>query len=102
MESHFPDCHTRFLTVFQPTLAKFLGQFGEGMCVVLFEAKKIDGKPAIDITKVNHFTLSWEQANLKWTLPFASILPFKYCPVDNEQMKGNWNYCPFHGIKLDK
>ncbi len=90
------------LKTFQPTLAKLLGQFGEGMCVFLFEAKQTDGKPAIDITKVNHFTLSWEQTNFKWTLPFASILPFKYCPVDNEQMKGNWNYCPFHGAKLDK
>jgi hypothetical protein len=100
-ENISPDA-TRMLSYFQPTLAKLLGQFGEGMHVFLFEAKQIDGKPAIDITKVYHFSLSWEQANLKWTLPFASILPPKYCPVDNEQMKGNWYYCPFHGAKLDK
>ena len=93
---------TQVLTYFQPTLAKLLGQFGEGMHIFLFEAKQTDDKPAIDITKINHFTLSWEQTNLKWTLPFASILPAKYCPIDNEQMKGNWNYCPFHGVKLDK
>ena len=93
---------TQLLKSFQPSLAKLLGQFGEGMCIFIFEAKQIDGKPATDITKVNHFTLSWEQANLKWTLPLASILPPKYCPVDNEQMKGNWSFCPFHGIKLDK
>ena len=100
-ENISPDA-SQMLKYFQPTLAKLLGQFGEGMHVFLFESKQIKGEPVIDITKVNHFTLIWEQANLKWTLPFASILPLKYCPVDNEQMKGNWNYCPFHGIKLDK
>ena len=93
---------TTMLNNIRPTLAKLLGQFGEGMCIFLFEAKQIDGKPAMDVTKVNYFTLNWEQTTLKWSLPFASILPPKYCPVDNEQMKGNWSYCPFHGVKLDK
>lgn len=86
----------------QPMMAQMLGQFGEGMRIFLFKAQQVSGKPAIDITKPNTFSLSWDQVNVKWTLPFASILPPKFCPVDNEPMKGNWNYCPIHGAKLDK
>jgi len=91
---------TQLIKNLQPIMAQMLGQFGEGMRIFLFEAKKVSGKPAMDITKTNTFSLKWEQVNLNWKLPFASILPSKYCPIDNEQMKGNWNYCPIHGAKL--
>ncbi|HEY8894838.1 MAG TPA: hypothetical protein VIM79_08475 [Niastella sp.] len=84
----------------QPVIAQMLGQFGEGMRIFVFNAKQVNGKPAIEIDKANYFTLMWGGSKLKWTLPFASILPPKFCPVDNEEMKGNWMYCPFHGEKL--
>lgn len=87
---------------FQPVMSQMLGQFGAGMRVFLFDAKKKNGRPIIDIATVNNFTLSWEQISIRWTLPFSSALPPKYCPVDGEQMKGNWNYCPVHGVKLSE
>lgn len=92
----------QLLSTLQPVMSQILGQFGEGMRVFLFDAKKLNGKPVIDIAKTNSFTLSWAQTSVKWVLPFASVLPPKFCPADNEQMKGNWKYCPLHGIKLDK
>ncbi len=85
----------------QPMMTQLLGQFGEGMRIFVFDAKKINGKPVIDITQANKFILSWEEVNLKWKLPLASVLPPKHCSVDGETMKGNWIYCPFHGVKLD-
>jgi hypothetical protein len=84
----------------QPTVSKMLGQFGNGMTIFLFDAKNENGNLSFDVRKPNRFILSWDHASFTWRLPFASVLPLKYCPVDNEPMKGNWNYCPIHGAKL--
>jgi len=87
---------------FKPTMSQLLGQFGEGMQIVLFKAKKINGKPSIELTRKNSFTLELAQQRLKWSMPFASLMPPKYCPIDKEIMKGNWDFCPEHGVKLEK
>jgi len=89
------------LETFKPVMAQMLGQFGRGMCIFLFKQKMIAGKPAIDITKKNSFSIGWNNAKANWQLPLVSTLPPKYCPVDHEQMKGNWSFCPIHGVKLD-
>jgi len=89
----------RMVNQFQPIMAKLLGQFGDGMHVFLFDGTN-NGKPAFEVDKPNRFLLTWEGASAKYTLPLASVLPPKYCPIDREQMQGNWNYCPIHGAKL--
>jgi hypothetical protein len=90
----------RMVNQFQPIMARLLGQFGDGMHVFLFDGTAGNGKPAYDVDKSNHFLLTWEGASAKWSLPLASVLPPKICPVDKEPMQGNWNYCPIHGAKL--
>ena len=85
----------------EPMLKQVLGQFGGGMRIFLFRAKKVNGMNAMDVRAKNSFRLSWGQTNLLWSLPLASLMPPKYCPVDKEKMKGNWSFCPFHGTKLD-
>lgn len=85
----------------EPMMAKMLGQFGGGMKIFLFKAKKANGEPVINVSTKNKFTLSWNSTDLSWKLPFSSVLPPKRCPVDNEQMKGNWNFCPEHGTPLN-
>ena len=90
------------INLFKPMMAQLVGQFGEGMQVILFKAKQIKGKPAIDLTRKNSFTLELAQHRLKWSTPFGSLLPPKYCPIDKETMKGNWDFCPEHGVKLEK
>lgn len=90
----------RMVNQFQPLMAKLLGQFGDGMHIFLFDGTAGNGKPAFDVDKPNHFVLTWESATAKWSLPLASVLPPKFCPVDHEQMQGTWSYCPVHGTKL--
>jgi hypothetical protein len=90
----------RMVNQFTPIMAKLLGQFGDGMHVFLFDGTAGNGRPAFDVDKPNRFLLTWEGATTKWSLPLASVLPPKYCPVDKEPMQGNWNYCPIHGAKL--
>jgi hypothetical protein len=86
----------------QPKIAQIFGQFGEGMRIYIFKAKKINGEPVINVMAKNNFKLKWDTTSLSWALPISSALPPKFCPVDHEQMKGNWSYCPIHGVKLDK
>jgi len=88
------------LSRFEGPLEKMLGQFGTGMRIFLFDAKNEKGVVSFNEMKPNRFTLTWDQVKFTWNLPFSSVLPAKYCPVDNEPMKGNWQYCPFHGAKL--
>jgi hypothetical protein len=83
-----------------PTLAQMLGQFGSGLHIFVFKADQKNGEPGFNITKKNRFTLSWDNKSFKWKLPFASALEPKHCPVDGEEMKGNWNFCPEHGTVL--
>lgn len=101
-ENDLSPLASSMLLSMRPTLAKMLGQMGEGMQIYLFDIKGSGGKPLVfDIGRKNRFLLTWGDVSLKWSLPLAAALPSKYCPIDQEVMKGNWDYCPFHGVKLN-
>ncbi|MFC4818481.1 MULTISPECIES: hypothetical protein [unclassified Flavobacterium] len=91
----------KIVTDLEPMLAKMLGQFGEGMQIIVFKMPETYGKDGLDISKKNNFSLHWNSTTLKWKLPFASVLPIKHCPIDQEEMKGNWDFCPEHGKSLN-
>lgn len=92
----------KLLNKLEPLNQNLLGQYGKGARYFLFDSKLNQKQEQIDISKSNSFSLNWDNNSLKWVLPFSSILPTKYCPVDKEIMKGNWIYCPIHGVKLEK
>jgi hypothetical protein len=101
-ESEFSEETNRMIETLKPIMKNLLGQFGEGMQLFLFKTKKDKkGGNSILIQKENNLNLQWNNVSLKWKLPFASVLALKYCPIDIEEMKGNWNYCPTHGKKLE-
>lgn len=84
----------------RPMFAQMFGQFGEGINFYLFEVKDKDGKNIIDEHEVNTFTIKHSDKSFEFNLPIVSLMAPKACPIDSEEMKGNWNYCPIHGVKL--
>lgn len=84
----------------RPMFAQMFGQMGEGMNFYLFEVKDRNGKNIIDENEVNTFTIKHSDKSFEYNLPLVSLMAPKACPVDSEEMKGNWNYCPIHGVKL--
>lgn len=84
----------------QPMFAKMFGQMGNGMHFYAFEVKDKKGNNLIDETKEGEFIVAHSNTIFKWRLPLVSLLKSKVCSEDNEEMKGNWKFCPFHGVKL--
>lgn len=88
-----------FAESIRASLSKSFGTFGQDLHTYVF---KLQGKLIIDAAKENRFIVTWDKIKFNWKMPFPSLLPPKFCPIDNQIMKGNWIYCPFHGTKLDK
>ena len=90
----------KIIVELKPIMEKMLGQFGEGMRILIFKAPNSNVENTIDIKKSGGFTVNWDATTLVWKLPFYSVLTPKFCPIDNEEMKGNWTFCPEHGEEL--
>jgi len=85
----------------KPMFAQVLGQMGQGMHFFFFSVQNNKNEAMISATKPGGFTVIYADNEFKWTLPLATLLPPKFCPVDKEKMQGNWKYCPIHGKSLD-
>lgn len=90
------------LTMMRPVMAQALGQFGEGMNFYMFEISDKKGVSKIQAAKKGGFTVKHSDQEFVWSLPLSTLIPNLFCPVDNEQLSGKWNYCPIHGDKLKK
>lgn len=88
------------LGVMKPILANMLGPMGTNMHFFVFPGTNKSAKPVADSKSENEFTVKIGTASYKWKLPLASLLPPKFCPIDQEKMKGDWKFCPYHGEKL--
>ncbi len=85
----------------KPALASSLGEMGVNLSFYYFKIKDSNGKNIYNEKEKGELIINFFNKEYKWILPMISLLPPKYCPIDNDKMKGNWKYCPFHGIKLD-
>ncbi|MFT5055885.1 MAG: hypothetical protein ACI80H_000591 [Pseudoalteromonas distincta] len=84
-----------------PMFSQTFGQMGEGMHFYLFNNTDSKNRVLISEKERGDFIVKHSNNEFKWTLPLVSMMPEKYCPSDNQKMKGNWKYCPIHGVKLD-
>jgi hypothetical protein len=87
--------------VLKPMFASLLGQMGKGMHVFYFKIQDSNGKNILDAYAKENFKVLQGGRSFTWHLPLVTLLPSKFCPIDQEKMKGNWNFCPVHGVKLN-
>nr|WP_321409587.1 hypothetical protein [uncultured Carboxylicivirga sp.] len=89
-----------FSEAIKPMFAQMLGQLGKGMAFYFFEIKDNDGNNVFNEFEEGKLIVKHSARTFTYNLPLVVLLPPKHCPVDGEEMKGNWNYCPIHGAKL--
>jgi len=85
----------------KPFFSQALGQMGRGIHFYFFKVTDQNGKNLIDAKLQGQFKVSHSDSDFLWRLPLSTLIPPKFCPVDNEKMKGTWSYCPIHGQKLE-
>jgi hypothetical protein len=86
--------------VMKPAAEDLLGPVGEHMEFLYFPAQTEEGVLIADAGSRGVFSLAVGNATFEWVLPLDSVLPRKRCLIDEREMRGEWIYCPFHGIRL--
>ena len=83
----------------KPLFAQMLGKMGSGVNFFIYNNVE-HGKRIIDPNQTGNFKVDLNGEIFQWKLPLVSLMDEKTCPVDQQKMSGNWNFCPFHGNKL--
>lgn len=96
-----PSEYISMLNQIKPAMENTLGQFGKQIRFHVFNEKSKDGKTIASPTQTGKFTVVFNtETQFVFRLPLSSMVEEKQCPVDNELLNGNWEYCPWHGKKL--
>lgn len=98
-ENVSPDANN-LVAVLSAYFASVLGPIGDNLNFFFFSANGVSGERIADASQEGSFSVRLASETYEWDLPLGSVLPPKKCPVDDEPMPGNWQYCPFHGRKL--
>lgn len=91
----------------RPILANAMGRAGENFAMLFFPARKKLGTPIADAISKGSFSVVLKDAIgepetiLSWRTPLTSLSVPRYCPVGKERVHADWDYCPWHGVKLD-
>ncbi|NQX81347.1 MAG: hypothetical protein HRT66_05055 [Flavobacteriaceae bacterium] len=99
-ESNISDEAKSFASAIKPMFTQMFGQIGSGIHFYFFSIRDHESENIINEKKVGEFTIKHSSRNFKYLLPLVTLLPSKKCPKDGATMKGNWNYCPIHGLEL--
>jgi hypothetical protein len=98
--NELPDEVQRIKDILEPTFAKMLGEFGNGLNVFFFEVKDEEGNNLIDPQQKGAFSLKFDDTFMTFNLPLPSLCEDKICTTDSVLFPGNYIYCPFHGTEL--
>ena len=99
-EEEIPTDILELINILRPTLASMVGQLGEQMIFYVFKNELEDGTTIISPFNTGKLTLKINDTDFIYPLPLQSMVEKKVCPKDQELLSGNWEYCPWHGVKL--
>jgi hypothetical protein len=94
------------ISIIKPVMANILGPAGQNLQILFFPSKTRSGMLIADPIREGRFAISIENLpgtkplRFEWLLPLTSLTPAKFCPFGKERVEANWNYCPWHGVKL--
>ncbi len=92
--------------IIKPMLTNAMGRAGENFVMMFFPARRKDGQPIVDASAKGQFSVVLKDVTgepetiFLWRTPLTSISPPRYCPVGKERVHADWDYCPWHGVKL--
>lgn len=95
-----PEDMQFLLGILSPMIKNMIGQMGENLHFYVFPDMQNKDERIFDPLKKGNITLKFNGKTRTWKTPLVTLLPFKYCPADNEPMQGDWQYCPYHGTEL--
>jgi hypothetical protein len=93
--------------IMKPMLANAMGRAGENFAMIFFPAKSKSGKRIADATSKGQFSIVLKdiagepETIYHWRTPLSSLSAPRYCPVGKERVHADWDYCPWHGVKLE-
>ncbi len=90
------------LATFKPIFKNMMGQLGENMNIFVFSDQTKKGKRISDPYFKGGLTFMLGETEYQWRTPLGSLIPEKICPKDDEKLNGAWDYCPWHGEKLEE
>lgn len=99
-DKDIPEKLQNMSQLLKPMFSKILGQMGAGIQFYFFEVKDLAGNELINELMQGQFTVKHSNREFVYNLPIVSLLAPKHCPEDGAEMKGNWNFCPIHGVQL--
>lgn len=92
--------------VIKPMLGNALGKAGENSQIIFFPAKGKNGQNITDAMAKGTFSIVFKdilgvpESIYAWKTPLTSVTPPVYCSIGKERMHADWEYCPWHGVKL--
>jgi hypothetical protein len=84
-----------------------LGPLGEGLRLLPLSNLDAKGTPILSSTTPGElelefrFTEDGPAHEFRWHAPLTSVAGTRKCPKGGEPLEASWNYCPWHGVKLE-
>jgi len=84
-----------------------LSGLGEGLRILPLPNVDAKGNPILtgssrgELKIVYRFDESATPQEVIWRAPLTAIAGAKKCPTGGERLEANWDFCPWHGVKVD-